>query len=210
MRQYGHRYRLVLKLTSFCLVLFALCGCAFVGPRSISVGRADYNEAINKTENEQMLLAIVEGRYGETFSLLAVSGIAANVRFKTGAGVNIGFGPPANYDGNLVPFSSSLAYEENPTITYAPVQGSQYLRQLMSPIPLDILVLFVRSGTNMKATLGLLVNRINDMQNPDFLAGSSAKSDSRFQRFTEVNTELTQAGVIQWVEDPKRMYPSIS
>ena len=110
------------------------------------MGRADYNEAINKTEDEQMLLSIVKGRYGETFSLLAVNGVAANVRFRTNAGVEAGFGPSENFDGNLVPFSGGLAYEENPTITYAPVQGEQYLRQLMSPIPLDILVLIVRTG----------------------------------------------------------------
>ena len=41
------------------------------------MGRADYNEAINRTEDEQMLLSIVKGRYGETFSLLAVTGVAA-------------------------------------------------------------------------------------------------------------------------------------
>ena len=61
------------------------------------MGRADYNEAINKTEDEQMLLSIVKGRYGETFSLLAVSGVAANVRFRTNAGVEVGFGPSQNY-----------------------------------------------------------------------------------------------------------------
>jgi hypothetical protein len=42
------------------------------------MGRADYNEAINKTEDEQMLLSGVGGRYGETFSLLSVSGVAAS------------------------------------------------------------------------------------------------------------------------------------
>jgi len=60
---------------------FAFLGCAVVGPRSISMGRADYNAAINKTEDEKMLMAIVKGRYGETTSLLSVNGVAANVRF---------------------------------------------------------------------------------------------------------------------------------
>jgi len=90
-----------------------------VGPRSISMGRADYNEAINRTEDEQMLLSIVKGRYGETFSLLAVSGVAANVRFGANAGVEVGWGSKENYAGNLVPFSGGMAYEENPTIADA-------------------------------------------------------------------------------------------
>jgi hypothetical protein len=140
-------------------ILGALCGCAVVGPTSISMGRADYNEAINKTDDAQMLMSIVRGRYGETFSLLAVTGVAANVRFGTNAGVNVGFGPDENFAGNLVPFSGGLAYEENPTITYAPVQGAQYVRQLLSPIPLDILLLLVRAMPEPGQIITLLVKK---------------------------------------------------
>jgi hypothetical protein len=171
------------------------------------MGRGDYNEAINKTEDEQLLLSIVKGRYGETFSLLAVSGVAANVRFRTNANAEVGMGPEKYYLGNLVPFSGGLAYEENPTITYTPVQGEQYLRQLLSPLPLDLLVLIIRSGTNPAATLTLLTNRINDMRNPDFLDGPNAKADPRFERFVELGEELDQAGVIQFVEDPREDVP---
>ena len=207
MRILGLKDRRVLTLTILCLTLWALSGCAVVGPRSISMGRADYNEAINRTEDEQMLLSIVKGRYGETFSLLAVSGVAANVRFKANAGVEAGIGPDSNFLGNLVPFSGGLAYEENPTITYAPVQGEQYLRQFMSPIPLNLLVLIMRSETHAANYLTLLVNRINDMGNPDFLDGPSAKPYLRFQRFVELGEELDQAGVIQLVEDPRKEVP---
>jgi hypothetical protein len=110
-----------------------------------------------------LLLSIVKGRYGETFSLLTVSGVAANVRFSTNAGVQAGIGPDDSFAGNLVPFSAGLAYEENPTISYAPVQGEKYLRELMSPVPLDILVLFIRSGTYSATYLNLIPNRINNM-----------------------------------------------
>jgi hypothetical protein len=171
------------------------------------MGRANYNEAINKTDDEQMLLAIIEGRYGESFSLLSVSGVAANVRFRANAGVDVGIGPFENYDGNLVPFSGGLAYEENPTITYVPVQGTQYLRQLMSPIPLDILVLFVRSGTNIAGYFTMLANRINDIQNPDFMDVPSSEPDPRFKRFDELSRDLHRAGVIQWVADPRKEVP---
>ena len=207
MQQYFHKDRWVLILTTLCLVLFALSGCAFVGPKSLSMGRADYNEAINKTEDEQMLLSIVKGRYGETFSLLAVSGVAANVRFRTSAGVEAGFGPKQNYLANLVPFTGGLAYEENPTITYAPVQGEKYLRQLLSPIPLDILVLVLRSRPYPAPYFTLLTRRINDIRNPAFLEAPSADSDRRFRRFAELNMELGRAGVIQWVEDPRKDVP---
>jgi hypothetical protein len=207
MRLYGHIVRRVLTLAILCLVLCVFSGCAIVGPRSISMGRAGYNEVINKTEDEQMLLSMVKSRYGETASLLAVSGVAANVRFSTRAGVQAGFGSDESYAGNLVPFSGGLVYEENPTITYVPVQGEQYLRQLMSPIPLDILILFMLNETYSSNPLALLAKRINDMQNPDFLDPPSMKPDPRFQRFVELSKELDQAGVIQMVTDPRKEAP---
>jgi hypothetical protein len=191
----------------FCALLSAVCGCALVGPRMISAGRADYNEAINRTEDEQMLLAIVKGRYGETSSLLAVSGVAANVRFGTSAGVQAGFGPESNYAGNLVPFTGGMAYEENPTITYVPVQGERYLRQVLSPVPLDILILFIRNDADFARPFTLFANRINDMRNPNFLDGPSAEPDPRFQRFVELHSLLDRAGIVHLVADARKEIP---
>lgn len=79
--------------------------------------RASYNEAINKTEDVQLLMSIVRSRYGELYSLLAVTGVAANVCLSTSAGANLGFGNSDDYVGNLIPFSGGVIYEENPTIT---------------------------------------------------------------------------------------------
>lgn len=196
-------------MITFCLVLYALSGCSSLGPRSINMGRGHYNESINKTEDEQMLLSVVQGRYGDSFSLLAVSGVAANVRFKANAGIDAGYGPNENYIGNLVPFSGGISYEENPTITYVPVQGTQYLRQLMSPIPLDILVLFIRSGSNVTASFTMLAKRINDMQNFEFGYAPSSGPDPRFNRFVELNGELGQTGVLQWAADPRKEVPFV-
>ncbi len=207
MKTYRDKNRRRLILATLVLMLSVLSGCATVGPMSISMGRSDYNEAINKTEDEQMLLSIVKGRYGETFSLLAVSGVAANVRFRTNADFDFGFGPERNYVGELTPFSGGLAYEENPTITYAPVQGEQYLRQLMSPIPLDILVLSFRTGTHSARSLTMLANRINDLRNPDFHDSRSAQAGPRFQRFVELVTELRSAGVLEILTDSRKEVP---
>jgi hypothetical protein len=195
---YCHAGRGAVTLTILFALVFALFGCAVVGPKSIS--------AINRTEDEQMLLAIVKGRYGETSSLLAVSGVAANVRFATSASIEAGFGSESNYSGNLVPFTGGLFYEENPTITYVPVQGERYLRQVLSPLPLDVLILFVRSDVGSARPLILLANRINDMENPSFLP-ESAKPDPRFQRFVELYGDLDRAGIVHLVANPRKDIP---
>jgi len=200
MRLYGHKDRRAFFLTTYCLVLCVLSGCTVLGPRSISMGRADYNEVINRTEDEQMLLSIVKGRYGETSTLLAVNGVAANVRFSTSAGIEAAFGPRDISGDNLL--LGGFAYEENPTITYTPVQGEHYIRQMMTPIPLDILLLAVRAMTSEEPLFTLLVNRINDLRNPNFI-DPSGKADSRFMRFVQLFTEMRNADILDLVRDPR-------
>jgi hypothetical protein len=207
MQGYTIKARWGFALATLSLILFMLSGCAMVGPKSISIGRALYNETINKTENEQMLLAIVKSRYGESSTLLAVSSIAANVRFSTNASIQAGFGPRENFEGNLVPFSGGFVYEENPTITYSPVQGERHLRQLLSPIPLDILILLLRNEIYPMSPFTLLASRINNMRNPEFIDGNLATPNDQFQHFVELSQELHRAGVLMFVADLNRDTP---
>ncbi len=127
-------------LTGLCLVV---CGCAGIGPEMVRTGRPQYNEAIALTNNEQLPARIVRMRYAEPVSLLAVTSVTANMRVNASVGGQIGVGPDSNYRGNRVPRSVGAFYEDNPTISYAPVEGREYLRQLLSPIPGDITVLML-------------------------------------------------------------------
>ncbi len=114
-----------------------LVGCTVVGPAAISSGRLAYNEAITTTDNQQMLMVLIQNRYGERGHLLTVASVTANVSVTTSAGIQAGFGSTSDYRGNLVPFAGSVVYEENPTISYVPVSGEKYLSQLTSPISPD-------------------------------------------------------------------------
>ena len=144
-------------IVGLCLLVLGLTGCSGVGPNTISRGRADYNQAIQQTDSEQMLMAIVRNRYGESFSMLAVTSVTANVRIVVNASAEVGVGPSENFAGNLVPLRGGFLYEENPTISYAPVHGEQYLRELLSPIPLDLLVL---PGSMIRRTASSLNSRL--------------------------------------------------
>jgi len=198
------KWHRLLKKASFLpafLTLVMLFGCSMVGPSTISHGRADYNEAINRTDDEQLLMALVRGRYGETSRLLAVTGVTANVRFSANAGAEVGYGTEEIDEWTFGPFRGGVAYEENPTISYAPVQGEQYLRQIMSPTPLDILILALRSSTNPAQSFTLLVKSINGIRNPDFLRPPSGKIDNRFSRLVLILQDLSDADVVHWVRD---------
>lgn len=167
----------------------SLAACTVVGPAGIRSGRGDYSSAINATNDQQTLKSIVHIRYGESSTMLKVSSVTANMKFASRGSFDIGVGPDENFAGNLVPLSGSVLYEENPTISYIPLDGGKFVRELLSPIPLRLYLLLVESG-DFELTARMLTNSVNRLRNPDFLAGNEAETDGRFDRFIEILASL--------------------
>jgi hypothetical protein len=184
------------------LATIFLGGCSVVGPASINSGRVAYNEAIRQTDNQQMLMIAVHNRYEEKGSLLAVSSVTANVSVTTRVGIEAGFGEESDYSGNLVPFTGGAIYEENPTVSYTPVQGQRYTRQLMAPIPIGALAQYARTITDSRGIYTTIISGINGIFNPDFVVPGEAL-DPRFDRVVGLLAELQHAHRLDWVEDPK-------
>ncbi|MGH7288266.1 MAG: hypothetical protein ACREI8_09650 [Myxococcota bacterium] len=193
-----------------CLVALALAlgvpGCAAVGTEAIGSGRAAYNEIITRTGDEQMLGLIVRTRYGESVGLLAVSAVTANVHVSGSIAAELGIGPDSSFAGNLVPFSAGAVYEENPTISYTPVQGEEFVRQLLAPLSVEILVLYARTLPDSELILRLLVERINALRNPLF-AGESGERDE-FLRVAALIAQLELDGSAYWVLEPGAADPA--
>ena len=186
------------SIIGYSLAILILGGCVQVGPTAISQGRGAYNEVIAKTDDEQSLAYIVRLRYGETANLLTVSSITANVRFSASAGAQFGIGPNENFAGNLVPLSGGIAYEENPTISYLPVRSDKHLRQILSPIPLEFLVLLFNFAQDPGALLVILATQINQAANPDFATTSQTVGEQRFARIVDLVNEL--GTIVQFVQ----------
>lgn len=121
-----------LRFTLVLVLAIAWAGCNVVGPSAISNGRGTYNAVINQTEDEQILTLLVRQRYDETLGLLAVSSVTASIRVGASVGANAGIGPESGYEGNLVPLSAGAAYEENPTISYIPLRGEQFVERMLA------------------------------------------------------------------------------
>ncbi len=196
-----HPVRAWIRTACAVAAVMAVSSCAVVGPKAISSGRLAYNEAITETNNQQMLMVLVHDRYEEQASMLAVASITANVSIKSSAGFEAGLGSDSNYAGNLVPFSGGFIYEENPTISYTPVSGESYLRQLTVPLPLSMLAQLTRSMTDPASVFVALISSVNGIYNPDFICCNN-DDDPRFDRFVIIMSELTRAHRLHWVEDP--------
>jgi hypothetical protein len=179
-----------------------LCGCgrllgprATLGPGAIVRGRGLYNEVISDTNNQQTLELIVRARYGEPSGLLAVASVTANLRTTATANSQFGVGPTANYQGNIVPLALGLAYEENPTIAYTPVQGERFAKNILSPLGLDMMVLLLGIEHAPHQLLSILVKEVNGLQNPMY---GPPRSRAAFQDAVALLARLGDAGQATW------------
>jgi hypothetical protein len=178
----------------------ALSGCSWLGPELIRSGRPAYNDAILATSDEQLLQNVVRMRFTDSIGFLTVSSVTANVSFTTTGTVNLGFGPQANYAGNLVPFTGTVTNEQNPTISYTPVGGDSLLKQFAGEIPLDRVVILLNNSKGSPQAWYTLINRVNNLRNPGFPVPPHLVVDPRFDELVKLTSDLQRNGSLYWVK----------
>lgn len=190
------------KIGKFCFrlasifVWLLLAGCQMLGPTALGVGRGAYNDVIARSGSEQTLGLIVRLRYSDPIGLLAVSSVTAGLKFTAGAKSEVGFGPRANYSGNLVPFSADIGYEDSPTISYAPVDGQAFLREWLMPVTMETLALILQSGPE-SALIALLIERMNELR---FGANTPPEERTAFNRAAALLAQFRALGIASWAE----------
>ena len=128
------------------LVLPALvfAGCATgVGPRAVRSERPDYNQEIVRSGDEQLLLNLVRLRYNDTPLFLELGTVVAqrNVGAALSASGNVT--PGGSESAN---FGTGITYSESPTVTYTSLSGDEFATRMLTPIPMDSVMLFNQSG----------------------------------------------------------------
>ena len=98
---------------------FGLCGC--LGPQAVHFTRSRYNEVIQASNNEELLLNLVRLRYLENPGFLPVSGLTAQFEVDAGAIGRGGIdrGGASNYG------EGTLSFADRPTITFAPQRSPE-------------------------------------------------------------------------------------
>jgi hypothetical protein len=180
------RSRLLL-LALAALTLPASSGCRHLGPRSITADRIPYNEAVASSWKEQALLNVVKLRYMDTPFFIDVPQITAGYQFVGTATTNGGIFPPVS---NLSSFAQQLgltlnlqaAYQDRPTISYQPQTGSQFIRNLTTPINPGSVLFLLQSGYPADFVFNLTVDSINGVKNRSASGGQLRPADPGFDR----------------------------
>lgn len=167
------------------LVLTASSGCRHFGPRAITADRLPYNEAIASSWKEQTLLNIVKMRYADTPFFIDVPQITSGYTLQGTATAAGGISPPTNPAASFAQqLGANLlfqgAYQDRPTISYQPQTGSQFIRNITSPINPGSVMFLLQSGYPADLVFELTVDSINGIHNRTVAGGQLRPADPEF------------------------------
>jgi hypothetical protein len=189
-----------------------LTGCHSFGPDELKGTHPLYNEAINSSLNEQYLQNLVRLRYREPTYFLDVATVAATLKLELSGGLNqTQIGNSSATD--LLKFNTSGAYTTSPTISYVPLQGEDFVKSVLSPIPLEAVFALTGSGWNTLRVFGLCVERINGLENAPTASGPmpdlAPEHDQEFARLMQLVEGLRGAMLIIPRVDPATKEPQL-
>ncbi|MBL8824055.1 MAG: hypothetical protein JNJ77_15820 [Planctomycetia bacterium] len=193
-----------MRITAVLTVCFALlgvilAGCQHYGPRSITADRIPYNQAIAESWKEQTLLNIVKLRYMDTPFFVDVPQITSGYTIQGTASAAGGIFPPVN---PVSTFAQQLgltanlqgAYQDRPTISYQPQTGSQFIRNLTTPINPGSVLYLLQSGYPADLVLNLTVDSINGIKNRSVVGGQIRPADPEFVQIVQSLRKGQQSG----------------
>ncbi len=190
------------------LLLF-LSGCVGLGPDRIEGERTNYNTAIQRTNDEQLLLNLVRLKYRDTPFFMEVSSVATQFSFTTLANANATV-PEAGF--SIFGFGTGAALEEKPTVTYSPLQGDKFIQRVLSPISLQTVALLYHSGWRVDRLFRLCFQRLNKVKNAPNASGPTpamAPEFADYKRAVKILSEFRERDLMELEYRLKNEVPSL-
>ena len=158
-------------------------GCNVAGPQAVRTGRVDYNIAVQQTNVEQMLLNLVRLKYRDTPYFMEVASISTSFDFRASASSSLSIPESAI---NTYGLGGAVSYNEKPTITYMPLQGDKFVKQVMSPIDTETMLLLCHSGWSIERIFRICLQSINGVKNMPSASGPTPDYVPKYEEFRRV------------------------
>jgi hypothetical protein len=157
-----------------------LMGCAKLGPTTLKSERSNYNLAVQRTNDEQLLLNLVRLKYRDTPFFMEVSSVASQFTLSTTANASATL-----QDGvkGLFGLGGSVGMTERPTVTYSPLQGDKFIQRVLSPLPLQTIALLFHSGWSIERIFRLCFQRMNHLKNAPGASGPTPSLSPHYMKF---------------------------
>ena len=179
--------RLIILALLLFTIIFSTVGCFNIGPHAMKHEWLKYNRAISGIKNQQDLLNFVRLRYNDSPTMLAVTNINSQLLFGGNAqGTYSFYEGPAKAGADSFLFGLIPKYEDKPTITYQPLQGEKFVKNVLEQISLDVLMLLHNSGWSVERIFRLCVQDINGIQNAPSASGPTPDLAPEYEDFLSV------------------------
>lgn len=179
------------------LIVIGLSGCASIGPGTVARDRFDYITAISDSWKSQMLLNLVKLRYGDAPVFLDVASVINQYGIEGSLGFSGSWAQnpqvPWPYTA-LYSWLGSGRYVERPTITYSPLSGEKFARNLMTPIPPTAILNLLQGGYPVDLVFRLCVHSINGINSRFGSGGRARQADPEFYPLVEKLRNIQQSG----------------
>ncbi|MCH8208641.1 MAG: hypothetical protein IIA62_06280 [Nitrospinae bacterium] len=184
--------KMKLKIIIFILpvlpAIFSLWGCSGMGPVVLEQSRNNYNIAIQKTNDEQLLLNLVRLKYRDTPFFMEVSSVATQFTFSASANASATL---PEHSPNIFGLGAGAAMTERPTISYSPLQGEKFIQRFLSPISLKTISLLFHSGWRVDRIFRVCFQHINRIKNAPTASGPTPEFAPEYEDFAHI------AGLLQ-------------
>ena len=180
----------IFTIFGFIALSMTLTGCHVSSKTSMygRGGRTAYNKAAQNTTNQELLLNLVRLRYSDTPYFLEVNNVTTQFTYtgKILPAVKI----PGFDNDNPATLGAELAWQNQPTIQYSPLQGKDFAIQLMHPLGLRVIQGLLYTGWDVDRVFRLLVQSMADIPNALGASGPIPEDPPHYKRFIEAVTLL--------------------
>ena len=174
--------RISIRMLLFMTAFLVATGCSQLGPNLVKAGRSEYNIALQKTADEEMLLNVVRLRYGDRLMIMDVGSVSTQFNWTQAMSASaLGVQSPGNDEVGL---GGGLSYKESPTITYTPRGGGEFVRSVLTPVDIETFMLLANSGWSIERLLRVSVDRMNGIANAPNASGPAPESAPKYEKFS--------------------------
>ncbi|MFM1866800.1 MAG: hypothetical protein RL591_208 [Planctomycetota bacterium] len=157
----------------------ASTGCQ-VAKQTLRADFTDFNTIIQRSQNEQMLLNLVRMRFREAPLFLQAGSLTASYENTVSAGADA---TAQQGDQSLIGVTGTYTFSSKPTIAYTPVEGQQYVQQLMNEIPTSHFGMLLRAGWPVQKLCDLLVECVTPTGGELLSARPKSRSYHEYKEF---------------------------
>ncbi len=190
-----------MKKALFLSAVLFISGCGTFGSQMLPNNSISFNQAAVTTKDEQMLLNIVRLRYSDRPLFMKVNSISSQMAMQSTFGMNIAhFKQSTGFSQFGLSYLPNIQFSERPTVTYTPLQGQKFTKQMLEPLDITDIYSLIRSGWSVSRVLRLTTQEIGHLHNAEGANRSVSSYIPHYKNFMKFSYELRKLHAKHLVE----------